>query len=172
MSDPRLNSVHLDGSRRESFRLARAFLLDARGPSTQAAEHRDDWYRHDRADRTYNLFPLQHHSATAAKYWLQDREGVYPLKVGLNVIGRAHESDVIVRDPYVSRRHCAIVVHSDGGCELYDIASKNGTELNGRKLAGPSRLHSGDEIRMCESQLVFLSGSDSDPPSYPATMAG
>src|SRR6266436_6306544 len=43
------------------------------------------------------------------------------------------------------------------GCELYDIASKNGTYINGNRLSGPTQLSSGDEIRMCDRQFVFMS---------------
>jgi hypothetical protein len=171
MSDPRLNSVHLDGSRREQFRQAREHVLHARGMHTIAAERRRPPNLAEGIQRTYNsAAPLA--SPDDPTYCLLDRDRVYPLRLGVNVIGRASESDVVVRDAYVSRRHCAVIVHLDGGCELHDIASKNGTQLNGRQLAGPTRLHSGDEIRMCESQLVFLSRGESDSPHYAATLAG
>jgi len=38
------------------------------------------------------------------------------------------DNDVVLQDAYVSRRHCAILIHLTGErCELHDIASKNGT---------------------------------------------
>jgi pSer/pThr/pTyr-binding forkhead associated (FHA) protein len=92
-----------------------------------------------------------------ADFWLLDREGVYPLKIGVNTIGRLPDNDVVIQGPYVSRRHCAILVHAGDGCELYDIASKNGTYVNGLKLSGPTHLASGDEIRMCDRNFVFMS---------------
>ena len=91
------------------------------------------------------------------KCWLVDKEYVYPLRLGLNTIGRSPENDVVISDSYVSRRHCAILVHAADGCELYDIASKNGTYINGNRLSGPTQLSSGDEIRMCDRQFVFMS---------------
>src|SRR5262249_40426409 len=100
------------------------------------------------------------------KQWLMDQEGIYPLKVGVNTIGRMPDNDVVLEGPYVSRRHCAILVHAANGCELYDIASKNGTYLNGRRLSGPTQLISGDEIRMCDRQLIFMSRTDG--PGAPA----
>src|SRR5581483_9812419 len=99
---------------------------------------------------------LNESPAPGVRFWLLDRESVYPLKIGLNTIGRAPENDVVLKDAFVSRRHCAILVHAGDGCELHDTASKNGTFLNGRKLAGPTPLNPGDEIRMCDCQLVFL----------------
>jgi pSer/pThr/pTyr-binding forkhead associated (FHA) protein len=40
-------------------------------------------------------------------------------------------------------------------CELHDVASKNGTLLNGKKIPGPSRLQSGDQITLCGRRLTF-----------------
>jgi hypothetical protein len=57
----------------------------------------------------------------------------------------------------------AILVHLRDGCELHDIASKNGTYLNGVRLSRPTRLRSGDEIRVCDQRFVFLSRQDADP---------
>ena len=55
------------------------------------------------------------------------------------------DNDVVVADPSVSRRHCAVVVHTGQTCEIHDTASKNGTYLNGRRIDGPTRLAGGDE---------------------------
>jgi hypothetical protein len=156
MVDPRLNSVHLEDPRRQEFRRAREALLDARGNQTIAGENLDrgGW-------RSADPFTLvENHAArvpAGLKCWLLDKEYVYPLRTGLNTIGRAPDNDVVVQDSYVSRRHCAIVVHTGDGFELHDIASKNGTYLNGRRLEGPTKLHPGDEIRVCDRQLVFMS---------------
>src|SRR5262249_39902485 len=106
-------------------------------------------------------------------YWLIDQVGVYPLKVGVNTIGRLPDNDVVVQGPYVSRRHCAILVHAADRCELYDIASKNGTYINGQKLTSPTHLTSGDEIRMCDRQFVFMSkkGPKGPGPEHESTRA-
>jgi len=165
MSDPRLNSVHLDAPRRQLFRQAREALLNARGWQTLAAEQSPAGEQppgEDAAPDSPNTMVLDADNPPPpeVKYWLVDKESLYPLKVGLNTIGRAPENDVVVPDAYVSRRHCAILVHAGEGCEIHDIASKNGTFLNGRKLAGPTPLTMGDEIRMCDRQLVFMSQGD------------
>jgi hypothetical protein len=168
MNDPRLNSVHLqlEVPRRQEFRQAREALLGARGWQTMAAENPSASDR--RAGEQHTLIPhTDQPLATELRFWLQDRDYIYPLKVGLNTIGRAQDNDVVIEDSYVSRRHCAILVHASNVCELHDIASKNGTYLNGKRLAGPTRLNSGDEIRMCDHQLVFLSRDDLPEPSDP-----
>jgi hypothetical protein len=172
MADPRLNSVHLEPPRREEFRRARDMLLNARGFQTMAAEQGD--FRALEADnsRTFVQEPDQN-SPPGLKYWLVDKDKIYPLRIGLNTIGRAPENDVVVPDSYVSRRHCAVLVHAGENCELHDTASKNGTYLNGRRIPGPTRLTSGDEIRMCDRQLVFLAKAGApELPAHSPTLAG
>jgi hypothetical protein len=173
MADPRFNSVHLEPTRREEFRRARADLLAARGLQTVASENAVA------AVADPNTLMQQAAGLKAppgVKYWLVDKDFIYPLKVGLNSIGRAPDNDVVLADPFVSRRHCAILVHAGGRCELHDVASKNGTWLNGRRIPGPTDLASGDEIRLCDKQLVFVTkdGRDAAPdlPYHSPTLAG
>ena len=80
---------------------------------------------------------------------------------------------MVVQDCYISRRHCAILVHSGEGCELHDTASKNGTFVNGQRIPGPTRLNPGDEIRLCDRQLIFMSkDAEADSPQHSPTLAG
>src|SRR5262249_14328532 len=108
MSDPRLNSVHLDAPRRQLFRQAREALLNARGWQTLAAEQSPAGEQppgEDAAPDSPNTMVLDADNPPPpeVKYWLVDQESLYPLKVGLNTIGRAPENDVVVPDAYVSR---------------------------------------------------------------------
>ena len=77
----------------------------------------------------------------------------YPLKVGINTLGRLPDNDVVVCDAHASRRHCSIIVHVTNTCEMHDVASKNGTFLNGERLTSSRPLQQGDEIRV--GDLVF-----------------
>jgi hypothetical protein len=168
MADSRLNSIHLDSSRRQEFRHAREVLLGARGNQTQALEKQEGmpW---SEANHTA-IQNLDNRPPTGVKFVLMDRDYIYPLKVGLNTIGRMPDNDVVLQDPYVSRRHCAILVHAGTGCEVHDVASKNGTFVNGRKIQGPTLLSSGDEIRMCGKQLVFLTKNEApEDPGHETT---
>jgi hypothetical protein len=171
MADPRLNSVHLEAPRRQEFRRAREALLNARGFQTMAAEQCD--LRALDANDSHTLVQDPEQQAPAGlKYWLVDKDKVYPLRVGLNTIGRSPDNDVVVQDSYVSRRHCAVLVHAGENCELHDTASKNGTYLNGRRIPGPTRLASGDEIRMCDRQMVFLAKAGApELPAHSPTLA-
>lgn len=170
MPDPRLNSVHLEAPRRKVFRLAREVLLQARGDLTLAAEKQELPSLLDGSQTLHE--EVAGDQGGNVRYWLMNRDYVYPLKTGLNTVGRSPENDVIVQDAYVSRRHCAILVHVGQACEVHDIASKNGTFLNGQKIGGPTRLKSGDEIRMCDCQFVFMSKLDDAPPSPSHTQPG
>ena len=165
MTDPRLNSVHLELPRRQEFRAAREQLLKGRGTNTLCAEGQGGFL----PGGSPNLTAVERPGADAvpARFVLMDKDYVYPLKTGVNTIGRMPDNDVVLEDAYVSRRHCAILVHAGDTCELHDVASKNGTFLNGRKINGPTRLKSGDEIRMCTRNLVFMSRVGE--PSAPAT---
>ncbi len=172
--DPRFNSVHLDPSRRQDYRRAREALLESRGQHTLYAE------RHPTDSDPSHTFirnptgavggPQIGEAPPDLEYWLVDREFLYPLKVGVNTVGRSSDNDVIVEDLYISRRHCAILVHHDRACELHDTASKNGTLVNGQKMRGPTPLKSGDEIRICNRQFIFLTRNgtlslDKPPPA-------
>jgi hypothetical protein len=159
MGDPRLNSVHLDPTRRQDFRRAREELLQARGVETLYAES---------AGGTEPSATFIHNAGTPPAIpdtgcWLTDREFTYPLKVGLNTLGRSSDNDLVVEELFISRRHCAVLVHHDGSCVLHDMSSKNGTYLNGKRIAAPTPLHTGDEIRICNRQFVFRTRTDPNP---------
>jgi hypothetical protein len=141
--------------RRDEFRRARSRVEGALGEHTLAGDLRalqNDGHTFVAGSKS---------GPVAAACWLLDRGRQLPLKVGLNSIGRLPDNDVVIDDATISRRHCAIVVHSDLSVELLDIASKNGTTVNGRKLAGSARLKDGDEIILCDRKLVFVMNSGS-----------
>jgi FHA domain len=151
-----LLSVHLEGNpRRDAFRAARGRVEHAAGGHTVAGEVRLALGSEHRELKT--LAPGEVPVKPAGTHcWLLDRGRQVPLKVGLNSIGRLPDNDVVIDDATVSRRHCAIVVHSDLTVELHDVASKNGTTINGQKINGPTRLRDQDEIGLSDHRLTFL----------------
>ena len=171
MADPRLNSIHLESPRRQEYRRAREALLNARGWQTVAAEQGPAAVEAPNPNTL--IQDLHKPPPEGLKFWLVGKEYIYPLKVGLNTVGRAPDNDVVLADSYVSRRHCAVLVHTADNCELHDTASKNGTFLNGQRLTGPTRLNPGDEIRLCDRQLIFMT-KDGPPesPLHSPTLAG
>src|SRR5262249_13427641 len=104
-------------------------------------------------------------SSAHGRYWLSDGHRTYLLKVGINTIGRAPDCDVVVNDGCISRRHCVILVHAGNHCEVHDVASKNGTYLNGAKLAKPTPLHGGDALQMSGRQFLLIDKRDEQRPS-------
>jgi pSer/pThr/pTyr-binding forkhead associated (FHA) protein len=173
MADPRLNSIHLDPSRRADYRRARDELLRARGINTLAVEAEADSAAPLGANPNTIIQQGTDRTPPGLHYWLVDNEYIYPLKVGINTVGRSPDNDVVVQDCYISRRHCAILVHSHETCELHDTASKNGTYVNGNRIAGPTRLKSGDEIRICDQRLVFVARNTPPDKANPTqTLAG
>ena len=157
MPDPRLMSLHLEGQpRREQFRAARDAIHQACGTHTLAGDVRilDD-------DARLVATTMAPHAggslATNGKFtfYLKDGSNVYPLHFGKNYVGRLPDNDVVIRDECVSRRHCAVLVHTDLRCEIVEMASKNGTVVNGKKIDGITKLQSGDQIVLCNRRLTF-----------------
>jgi len=146
--------------RRQEFRRSREQLLGSCGQQTLAVNdgHLAELHGSRTPPTGGSVAPIN------ARFWLVDQDGVHSLKVGLNTIGRMPDNDVPVADGSISRRHCAIVVHASRGCELYDTASKNGTFVNGQKIAGPTQLKPGDQIKLCDRQFVFVAGEPTANP--------
>ena len=79
---------------------------------------------------------------------------VFPLKPGINSIGRESSSNIVLApDSPASRRHAEISC-TDGEWEIRDLGSSNGTKINGR-LINRKTLDHHDEIVVGENVLVF-----------------
>ncbi len=70
-------------------------------------------------------------------------------------IGRAANSDVMIEDHSVSRRHALITRQEDGDHVLTDLGSANGTALNGESISLPVVLRDGDRIGIARYEFVF-----------------
>lgn len=73
----------------------------------------------------------------------------HQLRPGVNVLGR--QGDLILDDTRVSRKHCQVSIESDG-LTVQDLASTNGTTLNG------SRLTEGETLPMKNGDKLSLGG--------------
>ena len=78
------------------------------------------------------------------------------LMEGVNVLGRAPDATIQCDVTGVSRHHARILV-SKGEATLEDLASKNGTYLQDRRITS-ARLSEGDEIRLGKACLTFRIG--------------
>jgi pSer/pThr/pTyr-binding forkhead associated (FHA) protein len=70
-------------------------------------------------------------------------------------IGKASHNRIVLSDPTVSGTH-AIVLARDGGYNIVDLGSSNGTFVNGRRLGNESQvLQHGDKIQLGQALLTF-----------------
>lgn len=76
-------------------------------------------------------------------------------------VGRAVGADFIVDAALVSRVHCRLTAFPDGGLELRDMESTNGTFVNGRRIQ-TARLTPGDRVQIGRIELVALKDEKSE----------
>src|SRR5918994_6252890 len=67
------------------------------------------------------------------------------------VLGR-EDAGLTIDDEEISRRH-AVVRPGEGGIEIEDLGSTNGTFVNGSRIEGPTRLAGGDTVKLGRSVL-------------------
>ncbi len=79
---------------------------------------------------------------------------ILSLAAGDNLLGRDKRAAVCLDVAGVSRQHARILVE-DSGATLEDLASKNGTLLNGEPVSGARDLRDGDAIRLGPVQLLY-----------------
>ncbi|MFI8502366.1 FHA domain-containing protein [Streptomyces sp. NPDC085524] len=71
-------------------------------------------------------------------------------------IGRAPDSDLVIDDLVVSRRHAELRSLADGTYEIADLGSHNGTYLNGARIDGAARLFEGDIVGIGHSAFCLV----------------
>jgi pSer/pThr/pTyr-binding forkhead associated (FHA) protein len=70
------------------------------------------------------------------------------------LIGRGPDSDFVIRDITVSRRHATI--HREGYAWIVeDLGSRNGTRVNGRPVDGRAVIAPGDELSFGAASTRF-----------------
>lgn len=74
---------------------------------------------------------------------------------GVRTLGRAAGADFIVEAALVSRVHCRLTALPDGGLEVRDLDSTNGTYVNGQRVDAV-RLASGDRVQVGRVELVAV----------------
>ena len=92
-------------------------------------------------------------SVQSRLYLMLDQREIM-LMEGANVVGRAPDATIQIDSPGISRVHARILVHN-GGATLEDLGSKNGTYVNGARIAAPYLLVDGHEIRLGTIVLTF-----------------
>jgi hypothetical protein len=166
--DPRLDGGHLDLTRHGLYDAAVGEVLDDRGPVTAVADPLARPPAFPRRPRGRGSPP------PGGAYALVGLAGGrwHPLRVGINALGRYPQNDLVLAPVHVSRRHCVVLVHATGGCEVYDTASRNGTRVNGRRVSRAD-LRPGDVLALAgEKFLVAWAGPGGEvlpPAEWPKT---
>ena len=70
-------------------------------------------------------------------------------------IGRSTGADFILDAALVSRVHCQFLAMGDGGLEVRDLESTNGTYVNGNRVER-ALLSPGDRVQVGRVELVAL----------------
>jgi pSer/pThr/pTyr-binding forkhead associated (FHA) protein len=95
----------------------------------------------------------------------------FALRTRVTRLGRHPDSEIVLDDITVSRRHVEIE-RTDAGYVARDIASLNGTYVNGARV-DESTLRQGDELQVGKFRLVFFElGESSARPRRPGTSPG
>lgn len=76
----------------------------------------------------------------------------HPLRGDSLVVGRALDADVMISDPFASRRHSRLF-RSGGELFVEDLGSRNGTIVNGQAIQQPTRVRPGDVIKVSNSLI-------------------
>ena len=82
-----------------------------------------------------------------------------PIDGSVAIVGRGPECDVHLNDPGLSRRH-ARLFKMDGAWWVEDLQSRNGTFLQGQRLARPARLSDGDRLQVGRGSVFRVSLHD------------
>jgi pSer/pThr/pTyr-binding forkhead associated (FHA) protein len=86
------------------------------------------------------------------------------------VIGRTG-ADLNIDDPELSRRHAALRP-VEGGVEIEDLGSTNGTLVNGARISEPVTVTTGAAVEIGESRIAVELDLDEEPASAAGTRGG
>lgn len=86
---------------------------------------------------------------------------VYELVKDVVTIGRDVSNDISIPDAEVSRNHARLTAQS-AGYLIEDLASTNGTFVNGQRLTGPKLLDPNDVVGLGETVVLEYGGAAAD----------
>lgn len=81
----------------------------------------------------------------------------FELRPGVTSVGRGLENNVVLGDPFASRKHL-MIIHRDGNFEVKDSSSNQNTTLNGHPVAH-ALLRPGDHIEIGSTVMRFIPGA-------------
>ena len=90
---------------------------------------------------------------------------LFKVTKGVAVIGRAVNAEVKIEDDGISRTHARIRSET-GKAWVEDMGSRNGTFVNGTKIAAPTELREGDKIQVGRSTVLRFGFQDNLDESF------
>ena len=72
--------------------------------------------------------------------------------------GRHPDSDILLDDVTVSRRHAEFRLDKDGSWTVADVGSLNGTYVNRQPVDSTTTLANNDQVQIGKFRLVYLTG--------------
>ncbi len=82
-----------------------------------------------------------------SRFWLTGAGLEFVLQQGENLVGRSADAQVRIDSPKVSRNHAKITIDGDTAV-VEDLGSKNGTFVGDTRVAGPTPIKHGDQLRL------------------------
>ncbi len=95
----------------------------------------------------------------AVRVLLHSQMGWRQLVQGTYLLGRSKDCDIVISSNRTSRRHAKIVV-TDSGAWIEDLASANGTHINGERFQGRYELRHGDFVGIGAAALEIALEQD------------
>src|SRR5262249_33373406 len=89
-------------------------------------------------------------------------DSVVELNRHRTTIGRSARNDLCIEDPFASRMHAEVRKRGDTFW-LSDLASANGTLMNGVRLSAPAQLRDRDLFRIGETEIEYSERADTAP---------
>ncbi|MBC8589551.1 FHA domain-containing protein [Wansuia hejianensis] len=93
---------------------------------------------------------------------LLNRKDTLPFKIDeyysiKNVLslGRSGGNDIIIKDPYISKKHFKIV-EDEKEFFIEDLGSANGTFINDERIEDVVKLNNGDRIKISNIEFIFV----------------
>jgi pSer/pThr/pTyr-binding forkhead associated (FHA) protein len=80
---------------------------------------------------------------------------VFQLEAESTEIGRDADNHIVVDDSKVSAFHCKVVVGEGKRLTVWDLASANGTLVNGERVTAPVAIQENDVITLGTTSLVL-----------------
>jgi len=93
-------------------------------------------------------------TAQGAPYLVDAAGREFPLTDAPLILGRSDKCAVYIADARASRKHAQIEWDGETST-LSDLASANGTLLNGRRITAPEKLRDGDEVAVASAVFTF-----------------